>query len=199
MGLKHRTGTGGVGIAPAAFVTQQAQQLYMQWRVLRTTAVEPLMAARLATNATDFSATLVTSKTALSSGVRAATVIVERGTCWDAGCWTAAGILGDVAGEGHRRAPAIGLDVGAQRGGHPLGRVVHVGVGGGRARANLYAAGDRDAAEVEAWREKDPLTVLRRRMIGLGWPGSPWGPTRASRVSTPSGPTRVMVPSRLPA
>jgi hypothetical protein len=54
------------------------------------------LAARLATNATDFSATLVTSKTALSSGVRAATVIVDRGTCWAQECWTAAGILGAV-------------------------------------------------------------------------------------------------------
>lgn len=32
----------------------------------------------------------------------------------------------------------------------------------------------RDAAEVEAWREKDPLTVLRRRMIGLGCWDEAW-------------------------
>ena len=54
------------------------------------------LAARLGTNATDFSATLVTSKTSLSSGVRAATVVIDRGTCWDSSCWTATGILGAV-------------------------------------------------------------------------------------------------------
>lgn len=54
------------------------------------------LAARLGTNATDFSATLVTSKTSLSSGVRAATVIIDRGACWASECWTATGILGAV-------------------------------------------------------------------------------------------------------
>ena len=107
-GPLRRLAGGGAGVVVAAVTrlgpaTSEADQRALLQAVLQLPpnaavfgAMFAAMAARLSTNATDFSATLVTSKTALSSGVRAATVIVERGTCWDAGCWTAAGILGAV-------------------------------------------------------------------------------------------------------
>lgn len=99
---------GGAGVLVTAVTrlgpaTSEADQRVLLQALLQLPPQAPVfggifaaLAARLATNATDFSATLVTSKTALSSGVRAATVIVDRGACWDAGCWTAAGILGAV-------------------------------------------------------------------------------------------------------
>ena len=99
---------GGAGVVVAAVTrlgpaTSEADQRALLQAVLQLppdaavfSTMFAAMAARLATNASDFSATLVTSKTALSSGIRAASVIVERGACWDAGCWTAAGILGAV-------------------------------------------------------------------------------------------------------
>jgi len=107
--LRGLAAGGGAGVVVVAAVTRlgpatsEADQRALLQAVLQLPpnaavfgAMFAAMATRLGVNASDFSATLVTSKTALSSGVRAATVIVERGACWDAGCWTAAGILGAV-------------------------------------------------------------------------------------------------------